>query len=162
MYWITYLPKITRKKIYVGDIFRFGLVPSEQGYGQVLKSDILQYIIVFEPIFEQSSNLEVVARSPTLLSGWTADARFISGDWNVVDNIPPPENFVFPEYKVESSGRIWVTDNEGEHLRLANAREASRLCFRASHSPIAFEKAFWAHHGRLPWEPRFERMRAPT
>lgn len=160
MYWNTSLPKIRRKKIYVGDVFRFGPSPLEQGYGQVLKSDILQYVIVFEPIFDQSSNLEDVGRSPILLSGWTADARFISDDWKVVGNIPSPENFAFPEYKVESSGQIWVTDNEGEHLRLASVAEAARLCFRASHSPIAFEKAFWAHHGRLPWEDRFDRMRA--
>jgi hypothetical protein len=137
-------------------------MPLEHGYGQVLKSDILQYVIVFEPIFGQSSNLEDVVVSPILLSGWTADARFISGDWDVVGNIPPPGNFVFPEYKIESSGRIWVTDNDGELLRLADAEEAARLCFGGSHSPIAFEKAFWAHHGRAPWEPRFERMRAAT
>lgn len=151
-----------RKKIYAGDVFRFGSDPFEQAFGQVLKSDILQYIIIFEPIFGEDSSLEVVAMSPCLLSGWTADARFISGDWTRMGSIDPPRNFVFPEYKVESSGRIWVTDNDGKHLRLASVKEAARLCYRASHSPIAFEKAFWAYHGRLPWEDRFDRMRVAT
>lgn len=156
------LQKMRRKKIYVGDVFRFGSTSSEQGFGQVLKSDILQYIIVFSPIYREDSNLEHVAMSPILLSGWTADARFLSGDWVRVGNIVPPGNFVFSEYKVESSGRIRVTDNDGNHLRLANALEAACLYFGGSHSPIAFEKAFWAYHGRLPWEDRFDRMRAAT
>jgi hypothetical protein len=147
-----------RKKIYVGDIFRFGPTPLEQAYGQVLKSDILQYVMIFEPVFEEGSNLEDVMISPTLLSGWTADARFIHGDWKLVGNSAPPGDFVFPEYKVESAGEIWVTDNDGKHLRPADPQEAARLYLRSSHSPIAFEKAFWAYHGRRPWEDRFNRL----
>lgn len=147
-----------RVKIYPGDVFRFGSAPLEQGYGQVLKSDILQYIIIFDQIFNHASKLHEVTSSSLLLSGWTSDARFISGDWKTVGSTRTPRDFIFPEYKVESAGRIWVTDNDGKHLRLADEQEASQLYFRGSHSPIGFEKAFWAHHGRGSWDDRFNRM----
>lgn len=160
MYGDKALLTIKRLKISSGDILRFGDDISGYGYGHVLKSHTLQYIVIFEPIFPEDVNLRSVITSLILLSGWTADARFISGDWEMMGNIPFIGHFNFPEYKIEKSGQIWVTDNDGKLLRLATAKEAARLTFRVSHSPIAFEKAFWAHHGKQPWEHRFERLRA--
>lgn len=151
-----------KKRIEFGDIFRFTSGLSEYGCGQIIKSNILQYIIVFEPIFGQEINLCEALMSPILLSGWTSDARFISGDWDIVGQASPPRNFPFPEYKVESAGQIWVTDNDGRHLRVADEAEVARLYFRGSHSPIAFEKAFWARHGRRPWESRFNGLLVAT
>lgn len=144
-------------RLSTGDVFRFAKSAKEWGYGQILRTDIIQYIVIFEPVFQDNAILSDIAVSQLLLCGWTSDARFYSKDWEIVGNTPT-RAFSFPEYKVEISGRQWVTDVDGNTLRLATTREAKTLCFQSSHSPIAFEKAFKAHHGDLPWESRFEQL----
>lgn len=145
-------------KLSTGDIFRFRVPRHGFGYGQILRTDIIQYIAVFEPIFKSNAKLEDVSSSPLLFSGWTSDAKFFSGDWQVVGNVAP-RRIIFPEYKVGVSGDTWATDVEGELLRPITPDEAEHLTFRTSHSPIAFEKAFGAYHGDLPWEERFDQLR---
>jgi hypothetical protein len=103
-------------------------------------------------------SLNDVVKSPALFAGWTMDARFLSGDWEIVGNVHPTGEFVFPTYKVGISGQTWVVDVEGNPLRIATGEEAASLSFKSSHSPIAFEKAFRAYHREQAWEPRFERM----
>ena len=163
MHWLSILSAMTtvKPKLSVGDIFRFGDPENGWGYGQILRTDIIQYIVVFEPIFGIEAKLEEIAASALLLSGWTSDARFFSGDWQIVGN-KAPRHVVFPEYKLGMSGDTWVTDVDGNLLRLATSEEAERLLFQTSHSPIAFEKAFKAHHGDLPGEHRFEQLRVKT
>lgn len=151
-----------RLKLKTGDIFRFGDSNDRFGYGQILRSDIIQYIVIFEPVFDANASLEEVLMSQLLLAGWTSDARFFSGDWEVVGNRVLGHVFKFPEYKIEISGDTWVTDVDGKPLRLATPDEARHLLFQTSHAPIAFEKAFRAHHGRLPWEPRFDQLRVKS
>jgi hypothetical protein len=159
MYWHEVVWTMKRRKILEGDVFRFKARPDEWSYGHVLISRILQFVIVFEPIFDSDPNLDDLVEMPPLFSGWTADARFLSGDWEVVGNIPPVGDFVFPEYKVGQSGQTWVTDVHGKLLRLATADEERRLGFNGSHAPIAFEKATRAWHGDFPWESYFDELR---
>jgi hypothetical protein len=146
-----------RLKLSTGDVFRFAKSAEEWGYGQILRSDIIQYIVVFEPAFQSNAALGDIVKTQLLLCGWTADARFYSGDWERVGNMPAMA-FSFPEYKVGISGRQWVTDVEGNALRLATPDVAKTLRFQSSESPITFEKAFKAHHGDLPWESRYEEL----
>lgn len=148
-----------RRKILEGDIFRFKALSGQWSYGHVLISHILQFVIVFEPVFDSEPNLDDLVEMPPLFSGWTADARFLSGDWEVVGNIPPAGDFVFPEFKVGMSDQTWVTDVHGKLLRLATAAEERGLSFNGSHAPIAFEKAVRAWHGDFPWEARFDKLR---
>lgn len=156
--WHKALQAMINRKFSTGDVFRFGNAEQGWGYGQALLSSILQYIVIFKPKFKIDIPLDEAITSPALLSGWTADARVLSGDWEIVGNMPPLRNFEFLEYKVEISGQLWVVDIQGRPLRLATDREAQTLSFKSSHSPIAFEKAFKAHHGDLPWEARFNEL----
>jgi hypothetical protein len=146
-----------RIKISKNDVFRFLSSAEAWGYGQVLRTDIIQYIVVFRPELPINSKLEEIAMSPPLLCGWTSDARFYSDDWFIVGSAPAQTHF-FPEYKVQISEKFWVTDVDGKVLRLATTREARGLPYKSSNSPIAFEKAFKAYHGRLPWESRFDEL----
>src|SRR3712207_7835463 len=68
-----------RIKLARGDIFAFEKSSSEWGCGQILRSNILQYVVVFEPTFRHDSILEAVNAKP-LLCGWTMDGRFCSGE----------------------------------------------------------------------------------
>lgn len=144
---------MTKPQIRLGDIFRFPASASIWGYGQVLLSSDLQYVVVFSP---ESKDIikNTISNCNPLFHGWTADAKFITGDWEVVENAPPI-HFTFPNYKVNVEERFWVTDVQGRLLREATRSESMSLLYRSSHSPIAFEKAFQAYLGMRPWESRF-------
>jgi Immunity protein 26 len=146
-----------KKGIEAGDIFCFQVSAKGFAYGQVLISNILQYIIIYEEILDQISSLNAEA-SPILLSGWTMDAKLRNGDWEIVGRIDPPTAVEFPLYKVGISGQMWVTDVRGCTLRLATAEEEAGLSFQSSHSPGLYEDAFKAHHGLAPWESYFEKL----
>ena len=146
-----------RRRIKSGDIFRFAVESNISGFGQVLLSDIIQFIVVFEPLFDSDTGAHPARTSQTLLAGWTSDALFWHGRWEVVDNVPPI-HYRFPEYIVEIEGRTWVTDINGHPIRLATPAEAKELTLSFSSAPIAFERAFKAHHGFLPWDSRYQEL----
>jgi hypothetical protein len=152
--------KKNRKKILAGDIFRFPISQIDFGYGQVILSDIIQYIVVYELIMGDVFPYHEINSLEILLCGWTSDAKIYVGDWEIVERISPPTTIEFPVYKVGIAGETWITDVEGRALRRATSREARELPFKASHSPIAYEQAFKAHHGLGPWEPWFEQLLA--
>lgn len=152
---------MTSVKVSTYDVFRFGNPRTGWGCGQILWSESLIYVVVFEPVFRTKKNeLDEVIASRPLLAGWTMDARIQSGTWEMLGNTEPNRTILFPEYKVEIAGKIWVTNFEGRRLRLATAEEQRLLRPRASHSPIAYEKAFWAFHSGS-WEIRFDELLTP-
>lgn len=145
-------------KVSPGDVFRFGDRRSGWGCGQVLLSGNLIYVEVFEPIFRSKHvRLDEIVTSHALLSGWTMDARVQSGAWEILGNADLNPTATFPEYQIEITGKIWVTNTEGKPLRLATIAEQRLLPRRTSHSPIAYEKAFWAFHSGS-WEGRFDEL----
>lgn len=143
------------KKILAGDIFCFEISPEKYGYIHVILSDIIQYIVVYEPIVTGKTPISDVTSMSPLLAGWTSDAKIYHGDWRLLGNAPTP-SVELPIYKVSISGRTWITDVNGKALRPATPKEASELSYNTSHSPIAYEMAFKAHHGLAPWEARFD------
>ncbi|HWX90512.1 MAG TPA: hypothetical protein VNY75_09420, partial [Rhizomicrobium sp.] len=98
------------RKISVGDVFRFGNSEDGWGYGQVIFSKTLQYIVVFEPLFQGEYALQQVIASPILLAGWTMDGRMQSGAWELQGNLKLIAKVDLPQYKVMISDRLWVTD----------------------------------------------------
>jgi hypothetical protein len=147
-----------RIKISAGDVFRFSADADGHGYGQVLVTDIIQYIVVFEPVFSPTVLISKVLSAKRLLSGWSSDALIWHGQWHIIGNAPPIE-FVFPQYKIEIEGRTWITDFKGRALRLATKEEAIRLRFHTSSAPVTFERAFKAYHGLLPWKAHYDELR---
>ncbi|HYG29065.1 MAG TPA: Imm26 family immunity protein [Allosphingosinicella sp.] len=147
-----------RIKISGGDIFRFSAGTDGYGYGQVLVTDIIQYIVVFEPVFSSTATIEEVIREDRLLAGWSSDALMWHGQWLIVGNAPPID-FTFPQYKIQIEGQTWVTDFKGKSLRLATTDEARDLRFHTSNAPITFERAFKAYHGLLPWKAHYDELR---
>lgn len=150
---------IKNNKISIGDVFQFGDAHTGWGYGQVLRSAILQFIIVFEPLFHRPAKFTVVVDSPHLLAGWTMDAKFQTGDWEIIGNTPVNGNYFFPTYQVMINDSCWLTDVDGNPLRQVTPEEGRDLPLKSSVSPIVFEKAFKAHHGMVPWENRFQQLR---
>lgn len=159
MYWHTDLRKMMKVKLAIGDVFNFENSQGEYGHGQIIYSDIIQYIVIFERKLKKIASLTEAVISQPLLAGWTSDARFYVRKWKVIGNHPSIPSIKLPEYKIEIDRKIWVTDVHGKLLRLASTEEEQSLGFQKSYSPITFEKAFWAYHGGLPWEHRFEELR---
>jgi hypothetical protein len=150
---------IQRRKIVAGDVFRFRTGADLWGYGQVLLTDIIQYIVVFAPLFPADAPHFEIINSPVLFAGWTTDALIWNGRWEVVDNLSPV-SFKFPEYKVGIEGRTWISDVTGQVIRPATRIEAQKLSFKTSNSPIIFQEALEAHHGLKAWKPYFEELTA--
>lgn len=140
-----------RRKICAGDIFNFSVGDNGFAVGQVIISNILQYIIVFEPVFSEHVTVQEATKATPLLAGWTSDALIYHGHWKIAAQTDPVP-FVFPEYKIGIEGQTWVTDVHGDCIRLATPSESENLRFRFSNSPIVFEQAFKAHQGMLPRE----------
>lgn len=143
-----------------GDVFRFGQSTMGWGYGQILISRTLQFVVIFEPVFQDADNpiQTDIIRTSVLLAGWTMDGRIQNGSWEIVGKTSDRPAFQFPQYRVEMSGKSWVTDVEGQRLREASSSERVKLKRKSSHSPIAYENAFWAYHTNA-WEERFEVLR---
>ena len=156
--WNAYLLMTRKKKLKVGDVFRFGCPDVGWGYGQVVMSGTLQYVVIFEPIFQYDSPVEDVIASTPLLAGWTMDGRYYSGAWEVVGSAEPTHAVILPHYKVGMSGKTWVTDVLGKPLRLASPAEERELRLRSSNSPILYEEAFRAHHKAQLWESGFDAL----
>lgn len=150
--------KKKQRKIKVGDIFLFGNSDQGWGCGQVMLSDINQYIVIYEPIISYSKfSLEDITSFKPLIAGWTMDARFLSGHWDILGDIDFLPDVPFPEFKVKIKNNIWVTDIYGKKLRPAERMRDKALPNKFSMSPVAFEKAFWAHHDNM-WESRFDKL----
>lgn len=142
----------------VGDVFQFGGPSLGWACGQIVLSGTLQYVVIFEPVFAEEVDLAEVTGSPILLAGWTMDARIQSGAWRILGNANVSSRLKLPEYHVEIDGHYWVTDVEGRTLRRATASELVPLRRKSSHSPIAYEKAYWAFHNGT-WESRFDALK---
>jgi len=143
------------RKIKVGDLFQFKVSDMSCGLGQVLISEILQYICIYEPIYPVEFIPQNLSKEKQLLSGWTMDGRFFSGDWTVIGNFPVDPNLLYPEYKVGFGSDCWITDVMGNLLRRATIEEEQFLRFESSYSSILYEEAFHAHHFG-GWESRFD------
>lgn len=147
-----------RKNIKAGDVFRFEVNSNRFAYGQVIFSDILQYIIIYEPILDGGIPISSLESLPILLAGWTMDAKMQIGDWEGVGRIDPPSVVWLPKYKVAMSGQTWVTDVHGRVLRLATKGEEANLFFKSSYSPMLYKDAFKAHHRLAQWESYFDKL----
>lgn len=147
------------KRVLAGDVFCFEISPQKYGCVHVLVSDIIQYIVVYEPIVVGEVPIPEIRSMALLLAGWTSDAKIYHGDWLLLGNAPPP-SVKFPIYKVGISGETWITDVNGNALRVATSEEAAELPFKSSHSPISYEEAFKAHHGMGPWKSYFDKLLA--
>ena len=117
-------------------------------------SDTLLFIQVFEPLLHDF-NEDFDTSSNVLLRGWSMDTRIRHGNWTIIGQHPIRSDVDFPNYKVKSGDKVWLTDVRKKKLRVISDDEAQKFSNYISSSPMIFEKAFWAHHGRGQWMPYF-------
>lgn len=147
-----------KRKIRAGDVFRFEVLPNRFAYGQVVFSDILQYVVIYREIMDGMTPLSNLNSSAIILSGWTTDAKMQAGDWEIIGRIDPPSEVLLREYQVAMSDQTWVTDVHGRALRPATKKEEASLYFKSSQSPMLYEDAFKACHGLARWESYFNKL----
>jgi hypothetical protein len=142
-----------------GDIYRFDLDDQRHGLGQVIEPGGVFYTTVLRTPVAEDFELADVDASDVLLCGWTRDAFLFHGRWQLVGNLPVPEEAVpKPNSKVEISGEKWVADYLGQPLRSATDFEWDRLDHHSSYAPITFENAFKAHYGCAAAEPHHDKI----
>jgi hypothetical protein len=155
---------MTRRKsvrIKAGDIFDIPTPDGRKGYGQVILSKTLQYIVVFEELYATPPDINELLKSEIFLVGWTSDALFFHGRWKVIANRAPiSERVPFPWYKVNVCGERCIHDFNGEGHRPATDEDWELLEFKSSRSPIGYQKALLAHHGLGGWESDYDELKA--
>ena len=136
-----------RKKVSEGDLFELPAPDGRKGYGQIVISGDLLYVVIFEGLFEQGPpSCEDFAKK-ILLIGWTTDALIYHDRWKMVGTCPDLRNIPFPNYKVKIENDIFVTDFDGKPIRKATPVETDLLDFRGGYSPAVFQDCLFAHHG---------------
>ena len=90
-------------------------------------------------------------RDPALF-GVTTDALIWHGRWPIVGNCPPVlESLPRPFYKIQMNGK-WVIEDFGRKVvRDATAEDIAFYDLRWSRTPMCFQVAMEALHGRKPW-----------
>jgi hypothetical protein len=155
---------MTRRKsirIKAGDIFEIPAPDGRKGYGQVILSKTLQYIVVFGELYVSPPDVDELLKSDIFLVGWTSDALFFHDRWKVIANRAPLSDRVpFPSYKINVRGERYVHDFNDEGYRPATTEDWELLEFESSRSPIGYQDALLAHHGFGSWDSRDDKLTA--
>lgn len=150
----------------VGDVFQIPVDDRHVGYGQVLASIKPNplYLCVFEPLWDRQpiADVQAIVRSQVLLLANSLDAKIWHGHWPIIGRTRPTlDRIPFPAF-VTSIGRrddYYLVSYDGRRRRKARATEVQHFDKRATVAPVRLEAAFKAHHGLIPWDPRFDQLR---
>lgn len=145
--------------IRAGDIFEIPAPGGRRGYGQVIVSGTVFYVVVFRELFHDLPDLDELLKGEPLLAGWTLDALIYSGKWRIVGNrLPISGRVPFPSYKVRVRGVPHVRDFSGENYRLATSEDWELLENKTTVAPIRYQNALLSHHGFGEWRSDYEAL----
>lgn len=149
--------KRKRVKLSEGDVFELTVPDGKFGYGIIVKRGGLKnggtpYIAMFRPLYDKRPDVRELIREEVVLAGWTMDALFYHGRWNVIAHDLPLPRVPFPNFKVKMDGKFYVTDVHGQTVMEATAAEQELLDYRFSRAPVGFQDAFEALHGFSEWQ----------
>lgn len=148
-----------RVKLKTGDIFRFQGGGNLTGVGQVIEPGGVLYATILRPDFSDPIGIDKLPIEDILFCGWTMDAFFYHGHWQVIGNRPIPESSLpKPCSKIRIGDDDWVQDFRGRPLRKATPLEVETLESHSSRSPIAYVNAYNAYHGFGEWRADYEKL----
>lgn len=158
--------KLTRRKrvnLRVGDVFEIPLPDGRFGYGIVVKQGGLPgggtpYIAIFRSAYDQRPSVAQITTDEVALQGWSTDALIYHERWKVIEHDAPVPAIQFPNFKVESQGKFYVLDVEGESIDFATPRELELLNYRFSSTAGIFQDAFEALHRFGEWKDYFDKL----
>ncbi|MFN3725840.1 MAG: Imm26 family immunity protein [Allosphingosinicella sp.] len=160
------MAKSSRRKrvnLRVGDVFEIPLPDGRFGYGIVAKQGALPgggtpYIAIFRSAYNQPPSVAEIMTDEVALQGWTTDALIYHERWKVIEFDAAVPAIQFPNFKVGSQGKFYVTDVDGEFIDLATPRELGLLNYRFSSTAGIFQEAFEAIHGFGEWKDHFDEL----
>lgn len=152
-----------RVNLRVGDLFEIPLPDGKFGYGIVVRQDGLSgggtpYIAIFRLAYDQWPSVAEITSDGVPLQGWTTDALIYHDRWKVIERDAPVPAIQFPNFKVESEGKFYVVDVEGDFIDLATPRELELLNHQFSSTAGIFQDAFEALHGFGEWKSHFDKL----
>jgi len=142
-------------RLKAGDVFEMKLIDGRLGYGVIIESKIIQYIIVLQGLHDQRPGLDVLVADSIAFAGWTSDAMIYHGDWEIVfRGYPMRADIPFPNWKVRIGEGYQTTDFRGTLLGPSTPMEIELLDNQTSHSPITYQIALEGMHGLQPLRDR--------
>jgi hypothetical protein len=152
-----------RVNLRVGDLFEIPLPDGKFGYGIVVRQGGLSgggtpYIAIFRLAYDQRPSVAEITSDGVALQGWTTDALIYHDRWKVIERDAPVPAIQFPNFKVESEGKFYVVDVEGDFIDLATPRELELLNHQFSSTAGIFQDAFEALHGFGEWKSHFDKL----
>ena len=146
-------------KIQKGDVFQFSLSDHICGYGQIVVTGDVIYVVIFKDVFRFDEPWLDADKLPEIaLCGWTLDGRIYHKMWRVVGNSPLVKDIPYPCYKVANDGILWVESFDGQLKRPASENDCRSLDYRTTVAPIRFEKALSAIHNICDWDKSFDKI----
>ena len=130
-----------------GDLFEMVMPDGRFGYGQIIVSKKIMYVVIFEGLYAFRPVLDDIPFTKILFVGWTMDALIYHGEWKIIGNRPISPSVPYSRYQVEISGRTHITDFLGDAIRVASDSDANFYDRRSSYSPIIFQRALAGRYG---------------
>ena len=161
---IRYALNMKTIKLNDGDVFQIPIDENNCAFGQIIYANpklFPIYIVVFQPEFKlgQDYHLETICSSEIALVGGSMGARIDHGFWKIVGNKKPDLSRIpRAKFKMNAKGKALIIDFDGKVLRHAKPDDMEKYLNVWSLSPMAFEKAIKAIHGRADWLPAFDPM----
>ena len=153
------------KKLSIGEIFLIPTGGDHFALGQVVGvyGGNAYYLVTFKRRLGRGSLTpaglsESQASDPEMIA-LTLDARFHSGDWEVVGLLPVTKMVSLPDsIECDAEGKLWVVDHAGSILRPALTREDLLLPYRKIVAPIRLENALKARDGNANWRAEYDEL----
>ncbi|SDO32221.1 hypothetical protein SAMN04487897_1121, partial [Paenibacillus sp. yr247] len=83
----------------------------------------------------------------------TVNSRIEDGIWEVIGNVPIPENIIFPKYKERTKDGFRIVNHQGSILKeVVTDTEVENLRALVSRSPVSLEKAIKAKYVTGEWD----------
>ena len=151
-------------KLNDGDVFQILIDEANCVFGQVIFANpklFPIYIVVFQPEFEidQDHSLETICSSEIALVGGSTGGRIDHGFWKIVGNSKPNiARIPRPKFITNIRSKPVIVDFDGKVLRKAKRKDMMKYHNIWSISPMGFEMAIKALHGKNDWLTHFDKM----
>jgi hypothetical protein len=86
------------------------------------------------------------------------DAKIWNGDWKIYSNATIIGNTLpKPNFKL-GLGPVYITNYDGQKIRIATKEDESKFDFKFSVAPIRIQNAMKAWFKVIEWDPAFNKM----
>ncbi len=119
------------------------------------------YIVVYKPLFPiaREHDLKTICESEIALIGGSMGARIDHGFWKIIGNSKPNiDRIPRPKFITNIRDKPFIVNFDGKVIRRAKRKDLDKYHKIWEMSPMGFEMAIKAIHGKDEWVPGFDKM----